>query len=259
MIKRKPGTYRFTPKWALTLSQTNFSDRYNRAFYKFWPKFPDYGTRKIRGLPVKRIIPLGTHCMTADLLKSVDLRREAYPFDWMLMPPQMITECLDDDFDTLFDHQFISFPACDRDGSVLHAIYEGMGAPEIFSHVKTRADIDKLKDRASRFRERCAESIAKPILFVMIVRHCFDVADNFGPLIRALSLRASKFQLLCVQLEEPRGRGETSMRLIREESGHRLYNFSPISDESRLGYFPDPLDGVNILRLVENYHFEIDG
>ena len=46
------------------------------------------------------IIPIGSDCGVAELLKKYNLRNASYPFDWIFSTPVMIQHCINDDFKT---------------------------------------------------------------------------------------------------------------------------------------------------------------
>lgn len=50
-----------------------------------------------------KYIPLGGACGTALMLRTLNLRQEAYPFDWMISPFESLYMALDDDFEHFFE------------------------------------------------------------------------------------------------------------------------------------------------------------
>jgi hypothetical protein len=49
-------------------------------------------------------IPIGMNCNTAHYLRSRNLRKDAYPFDWICIPLKMVYEVLSDDFNDILDN-----------------------------------------------------------------------------------------------------------------------------------------------------------
>jgi len=43
-------------------------------------------------------IPLGRVCQSTCLVKELDLRKQAYPFDWITSPIESMVQCLENDF-----------------------------------------------------------------------------------------------------------------------------------------------------------------
>ncbi|MBX7067147.1 MAG: papain-like cysteine peptidase [Parachlamydiales bacterium] len=55
------------------------------------------------------IISLGSHCLTASLIRNSGLRSAAYPFDWLLsLDNEGVVQMLDDDFAYFLDEEFLA-------------------------------------------------------------------------------------------------------------------------------------------------------
>ncbi|MCE2575155.1 DUF1796 family putative cysteine peptidase [Komagataeibacter sp. FNDCR2] len=209
---------------------------------------PDYGTRTVNGKKVRHIVPLGTHCLAAGILRDAQLRRCALPFDWAFSTPGMIQHVLESDF-----ADFI--PPAGQE----HAVYrDRFGLNDVFPHVdltsnETRTTFNR---RIARFRRILASRDAT--LFVMVSRASIPIGWHFGPLVDLLMAQSPNAELLAVQLLPSRRGGESvGMELVQRREGSRLYDFRPASDESALGYFPDVLDELMILRLIYQYHLDL--
>lgn len=101
--------------------------------------------------PVKHVISLGCRCSQASVYRALGQRRYALPFDWIFTSPQMVTHCLQDDFQSFLDRQQLyqngsSFDAIGlKPGSaprerrlIGHKLYStltaGVGKGTIFNH-----------------------------------------------------------------------------------------------------------------------------
>jgi hypothetical protein len=73
---------------------------------------------------IRHICSLGSFCHTASHLQKYNLRTCSYPFDWTLSSPEMIMDCLENDFETFLDprHHHTVEPGISSN----HRIYESM-------------------------------------------------------------------------------------------------------------------------------------
>lgn len=60
----------------------------------------------MEAVTAKRVVSLGSLCLTSKLLQSMDMKTESYPFDWIFSNPKMIAHCLNDDFATFLDRSY---------------------------------------------------------------------------------------------------------------------------------------------------------
>lgn len=240
----KSGTYMLTPPWLLQLRQQMTRRRHRRS-----TKMPDYGTRTIAGRNVRHVASLGTHCLASSLLKNAGLKRYSLPFDWGWATPAMVLHCLKTDFS-----DFLPEPGCDG-----HPLYHRLfGIDRVFAH----RDLRDARDRA--YYERCMSRMRRLFqsrdakLFLLIARPDTPISWHFRDLVNQIQQTTPHAELLAIQLQPPRGGGQSlSLELIEERAGSRLYDFRPASDESGLGYFPDIVDELLILRLVCGYALDL--
>lgn len=210
---------------------------------------PDYGTRMIGGRNVRHVASLGTHCLAAGILKNADLKRYSLPFDWGWATPAMITHCLETDFADFLPEE----------GQRTHDTYGRLfGLPQPFAH----RDIGSANDRA--YYARCVDRMRALLrsedakLFLLIARPETPVGTYFESLVAQLNKTTSNAELLAIQLQPPRGNGQSwSLELVGECKKSRLYNFRPASKEAGLGYFPDIVDELVVLRLVYEYAIDL--
>jgi hypothetical protein len=85
-------------------------------------------------------ISLGSHCHTAQILKTLGLRTWSAPFDWIFSSPGMVRDCLADDFSDLLDRRhYESTPLGERrvpdETRCRHLLYrERHAIPFVFNH-----------------------------------------------------------------------------------------------------------------------------
>ncbi|MCW9015239.1 MAG: papain-like cysteine peptidase [Gammaproteobacteria bacterium] len=80
------------------------------------------------GTPQHQAISLGQNCTSAWYLKQVEVKKQSYPFDWIISSAEVLESCLDDNFATFMnkEHMF-SFDDGKRAG---HKIYH----EKLFNH-----------------------------------------------------------------------------------------------------------------------------
>ncbi len=91
-------------------------------------------------------ISLGENCSSAWYLKQVGLKRASYPFDWIFSSPEIVMDCIDDEFEKYLDKSFIE-PKEDS-MSAGHAYYHS----NFFNH---RNPLKSEKDYS--YYERCCQ------------------------------------------------------------------------------------------------------
>lgn len=82
---------------------------------------------------INYICSLGTICHTASCIKEKNMKKCSYPFDWIFSNPEMIIDCINDDFVKFLDRSLhmasVRYPSNTKDKSG-HKIYGG----HIFNH-----------------------------------------------------------------------------------------------------------------------------
>lgn len=86
------------------------------------------------------IVSVGAHCLAANFLRTMGLRRASYPFDWLFSNLGIVQQCLDTDFaDFLDPTHYEPVPLAARrapnEGYTHHRLYrEHFGGPPVFNH-----------------------------------------------------------------------------------------------------------------------------
>jgi hypothetical protein len=134
------------------------------------------------------IVPLGVNCAAAHFLRRQQLRKTAYPFDWIVSPISSVAALLDDSFLDYFNEvNFEYLPVVNRtlyneDGSALE-VSEGLVTPVICKKYKllfphdfsddASEEFDRIKGKYSRRVERLHTLLRSKGKLLFIV--------NFGP------------------------------------------------------------------------------
>ncbi|MCU1621238.1 MAG: hypothetical protein JWL79_83 [Frankiales bacterium] len=108
------------------------------------------------------VVGVGTHCLTATLLRDLQLRHFSLPFDWIFSSPEMVVHALHDDFAVFLDRSHhVTVPEHQRPtpGANLahHTHYrENFGVDYVFNHhdpVVSDAAYSYLQRSVQRFRD----------------------------------------------------------------------------------------------------------
>ena len=116
-------------------------------------------------------ISLGTLCHTAKALKTLNLRKSAYPFDWCFITPLIIKDCLENNFEVFMNRAYHSHISSKKSG---HALY----GYNFFNHKDITSDKDYqyYKRAIERFRKVLTND--KDIVFIIsFYNNTEDVSD----------------------------------------------------------------------------------
>ncbi|WP_374961743.1 DUF1796 family putative cysteine peptidase [Spongiibacter tropicus] len=117
-------------------------------------------------------VSLGYNCLSAWYLKQSGLKRSSYPFDWIFSSPEIVEDCIRDDFEKYLDCRF--FIDSGRHGAG-HAIYHS----SMFNHRDPRSsekDFLYYKRSVKRFRDLKGNVV----FFVTVVNEPGKRADWFN-------------------------------------------------------------------------------
>lgn len=80
-----------------------------------------------------KFISIGPNCATADILKSYNVRTEAYPFDYIFSSLEMVKHCIHDKFNIFLDKKYYKNGI--HGGSTRHTFYCGfLDTPIMLKH-----------------------------------------------------------------------------------------------------------------------------
>jgi hypothetical protein len=217
------------------------------------------GDRLINGRPVGHLVSLGSFCLPSLIFRDNGLRRYSLPFDWIFSTPQMVRDCLADDFAMFLDRRhYRSISHQRKDPGAEHEFYrERYGLPGLFAHRDPTQEPDYLylTRCVTRFRQLLRSEDAKS--FVLIGRANHDLANEFPRLLEALGRATTNFALLCIELLDPTEPGLSALVPVARTGDHALYRFTPSSYNAEGGFLPDKLDEWTLLRLVYRYKLDL--
>lgn len=110
-----------------------------------------------------QLISLGQNCNSAWYIKQVNLKKASYPFDWIFSSPQIIIDCIDDQFHKFLDKEHIF--STNKGKSAGHNLYHN----SLFNHR------DALTEDNFQYYKRCTNRFLsilnsqKPVVFIMTV------------------------------------------------------------------------------------------
>ncbi len=240
----KFGTFSFTPPLFIKIKENKLRNKHRVS-----AKMPDYGTRKINGKKVKHVVSLGTHCLASNILKSSGLKNYSLPFDWVFSTPEFVIDNINRNFELFLPNNYTDYKDYAKSNFNLDNVFvhKNPETPEYFAYY-TRC--------ISRFNDLLNCKDGK--IFFLISRSDNHLSSHFTNLVEILSKKTKNFELIAVDLEKTcPSKSEIKLKQVNEINGSRLFKFTPNSDESKLGYFPDVVDDILLLRLIYNYHLDL--
>lgn len=217
--------------------------------------------RQLNGNKIQHIASLGTHCLTSFLMKTYGLKAYSLPFDWLFSSPAAVLHCIDDNFETFLDRSYyasVTEKRQSKEPGADHTFYvKNFDVGDMFAHRDPLdpGDHTYFRRAAARFNALLRTKDAK--LFVMISRSKHDLVDTYQELSDRIRSLTENSALLCVQLLDPTLEfGARSMRMLKRQDEHALYEFQPSSREVGIG-FEDPLDDIAIMQLIWQYDIEL--
>jgi hypothetical protein len=115
-----------------------------------------------------------------------------------------------------------------------------------------------------QYTERCVQRLRRLLtsedakIFLICSKRDHDLPGQFPTLVERLGQVTTNFVVLGIRIAQHTGEsGVSSLTPMFRISQHAMYEFSPSSDETPFGYFPDKLDEVPVLRLLHQYRLSI--
>lgn len=217
------------------------------------------GTELVDGGPVAHLASLGSFCLPGNIMRSHGLRRYSLPFDWIFSSPQMLIDCLTDDFAAFLDRRYYRSISESRwNAGAEHELYlERYGIPAVFAHRDPTREEDYL------YLTRCVDRFRQllrnrdPKLFLIMGRPNHDLANGFPTVLETLSRITTRFVLLGIDVLDPTGDGQCALSRAAQIGSHSLYRYLPSSYHAEGAYFPDRVDDWNVLRLLYRYRMAL--
>jgi hypothetical protein len=125
---------------------------------------------------IKYVCSLGFNCHSAQFLKTNDLKKASYPFDWIMSNLSVVKHCIEDDFKTFLDKSFyVDLLINDRCG---HSIY----CENTFVHhnpLHNQKDYEYFVRCVERFR-KLLNSNNKKVFFISIINGEHNVNNKLN-------------------------------------------------------------------------------
>ena len=223
-----------------------------------------FGNRLINGKPVSHIISLGTHCLTATIIKNLGLKKYSTPFDWIFSSPGVVLDCLNDDFALMLDrsqHRSVTHERVrgDNEPGSTHIEFEKRyQTQEMFTHRDITVDENYgyLVRSVNRFKDVLKSDDGK--IFLMISRGKHDLRRYYEHISCRLSELTNNFHFVAVQLEHKLNEPlPLSLKLERESDNASLYSFSSRSVEELRGDYSLKSDEAIISSLLIDFKIAI--
>lgn len=217
------------------------------------------GTELVDGVPVAHLASLGCFCLPSNIMRNHGLRRYSLPFDWIFSSPEMLIDCLTDDFSAFLDRRYYrSISESRGKPAAEHELYlQKYGIPAVFAHRDPTREEDYLylTRCVARFRQLLHSS--DPKLFVIMGRPNHDLPNRFSKVLEQLSRSTSRFVLLGIDVLDPTSDGQCALTQMAQIGTHSLYRYLPSSYHAIGAYFPDRTDDWNVLRPIYRYRLEL--
>jgi hypothetical protein len=222
------------------------------------------GDRLINGRPVDHVVSLGTFCLPSIICQDNGFKTYSLPFDWIFSTPQMVRDCLEDDFAVFLDRRhYRSIPDPKkndptREAAAEHEFYrERYGISGLFAHRDPTREADYLYyvRCVTRFRQLMGNDETK--LFFIVGRTHHELTNEFPSLLESLTRATTNFALLGVELVEPVELGLSAIVPVTRTADHALYRFTPSSFNPTGNFLPDKLDQWSLLRLIYRHKFAL--
>ena len=117
-------------------------------------------------IEITHVCSLGFFCHTAEFIKRQGYRLESYPFDWICSDIDIVTNCIEDNFQTLLDKtKYVPIKGRESQRCCGHISY----TLNCFNHIdplNKEEDYDYLLRCVSRFRDMLKRTERK--LFIIL-------------------------------------------------------------------------------------------
>jgi hypothetical protein len=236
------------------------SDEFKNKILRDKPQSLFLGEELINGREIKNVISLGSHCLTAGILQKYKLKKHSYPFDWIFSSPEVVYDCLCDDFKLFLDKTYHVSITGNRinnspEQGAAHKHFESKyGTKEFFTHrdITLSENFEYYERTVKRFLDVLENDEGK--IFIIISRGQHDLKSYFDKIEGKLNEKTKNFHLIAVQLMHTRTESfPLSLRLIKNGVNSSLYEFSSESVEEFRGSYPSLTDEMIILSLLSKF------
>lgn len=217
------------------------------------------GTELVRGRSIAHLASLGSFCLPGNVLRNNGLKRYSLPFDWLFSSPQMLIDCLADDFSAFLDRRYYRSISEGRWApGAEHELYlEKYGIRSVFAHRDPTREEDYLYFTRCVDRFRALLRSADPKLFLIMGRPNHDLPSGFPGVLEQLTKATSDFVLIGVDVLDPTGDGQCALSKIDQVGTHALYRYLPASYDEERAHFPERIDDWTVLRMIYRHRLEL--
>ena len=201
-------------------------------------------------------IGLGTHCVTAWLLKQLALRNASMPFDWIFSNPALISHALKDDFATFLNpDQYVSLCNRNNGGSfgfgTIRYYRDNAGLSVIFNHHDLTIDAERnyLKRCVGRFR-RALHEVKSRLIFVMVCEAENLKEEQFSELSSLLTRHNPNAFLIAIRSSKIMNLGQSRIQHSCELVSGLMLDLSCSTSLGPVTY-PDVADQVGLVQALE--------
>lgn len=199
------------------------------------------------------IFSLGGHCYASHLLKQMDLRHGAGPFDWLFSDPRMVADCLDDRFQAFLNPAFYTYTGNPSGLGRGHLHYSPKyQRPVIFNHHDPLKAADHEHFRRAVERIETALNGGSRTLFVAV----FDTHRGKEPHIRmmfeALKRRNNQAELVVI-VGSATASGQPSAASLIQEDGLSVFRVETTSSMQDGLSHQNPADDQIIMDLIRQH------
>lgn len=193
---------------------------------------------------LQKIIPLGTFCITAEILRKADIRQASFPFDWLFCSVSSITDIMRDDFKKFLDPTYLVSISDEHEGrKCMHALYDGLQFDRpTFNHKDPTLNEDRAyyERCIKRFRDSAALG---PSLFLFEERG--EIEKGFDELCHVIDLTYPGCRLIAIRHEF----GPRNLNIVKKKGLHQLWRYfaSPVIKGLSL---QDPDDEVYLVKRI---------
>lgn len=195
-----------------------------------------------------QIISVGFQCYPAWLLRHMGRREASFPFDWLWSHPDMVTDCLNDNFETFLDprHHVTIKPGHQS----THAIYTKLRRNDpTWNHHDIL--LPEHREHFVRSVNRMLDVVRspEPTLFFALGGAWLMTDAAFARLASALSAAKPNSRLLAVRILDPNPEQRTMAFAQKSPSG-LLHEFTPSSRMVGGLSFAEDADNVAIAEAL---------
>ena len=205
------------------------------------------------------VVSLGPSCFGAWLLKKMDNQLGPMPFDWLGSDPEMVSECIEDNFSSLLNPE-LWYPQSVHAGVLQHGHYlysSRFKLRVIFGHQDPTTTVGRKYYQicVAGFQQLLISDRRKVFLLVVDWRYADRARDTaLQKLLNCLSNRTRDFKLLLIKLSKVSESAlEATITKELEIGKLSIYSFTPTSERKNGLTFLHEADNEAISKFLASY------